>query len=276
MDDTTKVALIPGASRPIGRAIARSFARLGYNLCLPYYDWPESVTEMKEEFDQLGAHFIADKIDLRNQDQTKGFVQQILQKFGKLDVLINNIERGGMPIVHGSYDYVHNKDQWQREIDTTLNAKVHLYKACLPLLQKAPKATVVNITSIAGECARSGPAALFFSDGYSSANAALSPLTRTWAREGAPNIRVNELALGFIDSRHGKGTRGWKEIGKKDKKELLNHILLGRTGKPKEVAKMTTFLCEEASYLTGCQIKMDGGYSLGGEAVPPLPLGILG
>lgn len=270
-----KIALIPGASRPIGRAIAHLLANRGYSLCLPYFDWPESIEEMKREFHNAGYSFIAKHVDLRNAHDVKKFVEKISKKFGKLDVLVNNIERGGMPIVHGSYEHEHNKDQWQREIDTTLNAKVHLYKACLPLLQKAKKASVVNITSIAGECARSGPASLFFSDGYSSANAAISPLTATWAREGAPHIRVNEVALGFINSRHGKGTRGWREMNKNEKQDLLNHILLGRTGKPKEVADIVDFLCEKATYVTGSRIKMDGGYSLGGEALPPLPNGIL-
>lgn len=275
MKNLEKVALIPGASRPIGRAIARILARQGYSLCLPYFDWPESIEDMKAEFKTAGYTFIAKHVDLRKTQEVDEFTNKICMKFGKLDVLVNNIERGGMPIVHGSYEHEHNKDQWQREVDTTLNAKVHLYKACLPLLQQATNANVINITSIAGECARSGPASLFFSDGYSSANAAISPLTATWAREGAPHIRVNEIALGFIDSRHGKGTRGWKEMKKRQKQDLLNHILLGRTGKPQEVADMINFLCTKATYVTGSKIKMDGGYSLGGEALPPLPHGIL-
>lgn len=270
-----KIALVPGASRPIGRAIARRLARRGYSLCLPYFDWPESIEEMKTEFHNAGYPFIAEHVDLRSAAQVHSFTKKISKKFAKLDVLVNNIERGGMPIVHGCYEQEHNRDQWQREIDTTLNAKVHLYKACFPLLQKATRASVINVTSIAGECARSGPASLFFSDGYSSANAAISPLTATWAREGAPHIRVNEIALGFINSRHGKGTRGWAEMTKKERNDLFDHILLGRTGKPKEVADTVEFLCEKATYITGSRIKMDGGYCLGGEELPSLPPGIL-
>lgn len=275
MTSPVKIALVPGASRPIGRAIARALAHNGYILYLPYFDWPESIAEMKDEFHNAGHTFFCEHLDLRNQQQVQNYVEKISSKFGKLDVLINNIERGGMPIVHGSYEHPHNKDQWQREIDTTLNAKVHLFTACFALLLNSPQASVINITSIAGECARSGPAALFFSDGYSSANAAVSPLTATWARQGAPHIRVNELALGFIDSRHGKGTRGWQELREQDKQNLHDHILLGRTGTPQEVADTVEFLCEKASYITGTRIKMDGGYCLGGEPVPALPPGIM-
>ena len=272
---TSKIALIPGASRPIGRAIARSFGKAGYHLFLPYFDWPESVEEMCIEFSNKGYNYTAQSIDIRKKNEVKKFLQTVQTKAGHIDVLINNIERGGMPIVHGSYDHSHNKEQWQRELDTTLKAKWILYQQSLPLLKDAESAAVINISSIAGTVGRTGPAAPFFSDGYSAANTGISTLTTTWAREAAPNIRVNEIVLGFIDGRHGKGTRGWQELTKKQKKSLHQHILLKRTGTAKEVAKTVFFLATEASYITGASITMDGGYSLGGDAVPPLPLGIL-
>lgn len=275
MPTTTKTAIVPGASRPIGRAIARSFAQAGYELFLPYFDWPESVEEMCREFTDAGYSFTTQSVDLRKKKQVKEFVAALAEKTDHLDVLINNIERGGMPIVHGSYDHEHNKDQWQREIETTLTAKWLLYHNCLPLLHRATSATVINISSIAGDIGRSGPAASFFSDGYSAANKAISSLTQTWARESAPTIRVNELILGFIDGRHGKGTRGWEQLTETDKAALYKHILLQRTGNTEEVAKTVFFLATEASYITGASIRLDGGYSLGGETVPTMPLGIL-
>lgn len=276
MSTNTPIALIPGASRPIGRAIAHSFAKAGYELFLPYFDWPESVDEMCTEFRDAGYIFTAHSVDLRKKKQVKKLVAAIEEKTDHLDVLINNIERGGMPIVHGSYEHKHNKDQWQREMETTLTAKWLLYHHCLPLLHRATSvSSIINISSIAGDIGRSGPAAHFFSDGYSAANRAIASLTQTWARESAPKIRVNELILGFIDGRHGKGTRGWRELSQKDKTALYDHILLQRTGKADEVAKTVFFLATEASYITGASIRLDGGYSLGGENVPTMPLGIL-
>ena len=272
---TSKVALIPGASRPIGRAIARTFGAAGYHLFLPYYDWPESVAEMCTEFSEKGYNYTTQAVDLRKKNKVKNFLQTVQKKAGHINVLINNIERGGMPIVHGSYEHAHNREQWQRELETTLKAKWLLHQQSVPLLKNARSATVINIRSIAGTVGRTGPAASFFSDGYSAANNAISTLTTTWAREGAPDIRVNEIVLGFIDGRHGKGTRGWKELTKKQKKALRQHILLQRTGTAKEVAKTVFFLATEASYMTGASISMDGGYTLGGDVVPPLPTGIL-
>lgn len=270
-----KVALIPGAARPIGRAIARKFGDLGASLILPLYDWQESIQEMKQEFDEQGYNTTYMVCDLRDENVVKELAKKVDKQFGKLDYLINNIERGGMPIVHGSYDLEVNKEQWDLEIATTLKAKWLLFHHFLPLLKKAEAGSVVNISSIAGVIGRSGPAALFFNDAYSAANRAVSSFTETWAREGAPNIRVNELQLGLIDSRHGEMTRGWSEMSSKEKTKLLNHTLLKRTGDPSEVGETVFFLAHNATFMTGSTLKMDGGFLLGGSHVPAYPPGIL-
>ena len=165
-----KTVIIPGASRPIGRAIARKFAKEGANLVLPSFDWPESTEEMKEEFRQSNIPHIVLPVDLRNPVQVKDMVASVFNTFGALDILINNVERGGMPVVHGSYDHEHNREQWDLELSTTLKAKWLLFTHCLPLLKKSDQGAVVNISSIAGLTGRSGPAALVFNDGYSAAN----------------------------------------------------------------------------------------------------------
>ena len=134
---------------------------------------------------------------------------------------------------------------------------------------------VVNISSIAGICGRSGPAACFLNDGYSAANRAVQGLTENWAREAAPNIRVNELMLGLINRRHGENTRGWAALSDRQRQDLLEHTLLDRLGNPQEVAEAVYFLSVEATFMTGSTIRMDGGYILGGDTVPPLPPGIL-
>ena len=81
--------------------------------------------------------------------------------------------------------------------------------------------------------------------------------------------------LGLIDTRHGKGTRGWKTLSTKQKKQLTSHTLLGRTGTPDEVADMVMFLINKADYMTGATIRLDGGYVLGGDQVPEMPEGII-
>jgi len=136
-------------------------------------------------------------------------VRAMEQEHDTLHILVNNIERGGMPVLHGDYGHPINQRQWEREMDTCLKAKHLVFHACLPLLRRAPCAVVVNVSSIAALTGRSGPAGLLFSEGYAAANRGVSALTRTWARLGAPTVRVCELMLGIFDGRHGPGTRGW-------------------------------------------------------------------
>lgn len=275
MNVNDRVALIPGANRPIGKAIAELFGSKGAKLVLPVYDWPESTELMIEEFSTRKFSFQHIAADLRHPQDCRKVANFIQEKYGRLDYLINNIERGGMPVVHGSYDLPHNARQWELEFDTTVKAKYLLYKHCFPLIRKRPGAAVVNISSIAAEIGRSGPAAVFFSDGYSGANRAIHSLTHTWARELAPEVRVNELQLGLVSGRHGENTRGWATLSKKQKKDLLKHTLLARTGRPEEVAEAVLFLAVSGSFITGSCLRIDGGFTLGGASVPPLPAGIL-
>lgn len=274
MDLNAKTALLLGAARPIGRAIARTLADQGMRLVLPWYDWPESVAELQEEFGAGGRHLLL-RTDLRREEEVADLCRRIGRECGALDVLVSNIERGGMPIVHGAYTHPVNRGQWQREQDSTVQAKWLVWQYGLPLLQRAPEAAVVIVSSIAGLTGRSGPVGLLFSDGYSAANAAIGVLTRQWAREGAPSIRVNELMLGLIDGRHGPGTRGWQALDDRQREALCGHILQGRTGRPEEVAGAVLFLIRDAHYCTGAVLRMDGGYLLGGEGPAAMPPGIL-
>ncbi|GAB4334807.1 MAG: 3-oxoacyl-[acyl-carrier-protein] reductase [Desulfobulbaceae bacterium] len=269
-----KTALVAGATREIGRNIARALAAGGARLVLPWHDdWPGDAASLREEFGGEGFHILL-KTDLRKPEEVRMLADSIRKTAGSLDILVNNIERGGMPVVHGSYDKEVNRDQWRLEQETTLLAKRLLFESFLPLLKKAPEAAVVNISSIAAVTGRSGPASLVFSDGYAAANRAVSILTETWARLGAPTIRVNELMLGLIDTRHGKKTRGWETLTPAQREALTNHTLLKRTGTPREVVEAVLFLVS-ASYLTGSVLRLDGGYLLGGEPVAPMPEGIL-
>lgn len=272
---TGKTALIPGASRAVGRAIARKLGQEGVRLVLPTHDWPESILAMEQEFEESGFDFLSLPVDLRSEGAVKVLVTRIQHDFGALHILINNIERGGMPVVHGSYDLPHNEGQWDLEISTTLKAKWLLFHHCLPLMLEADEGAVVNISSIAGIVGHSGITAPFFNDAYSAANRAISLFTETWAREAAPSVRVNELMLGLIRHRHGEDTRGWEELATDDKQAITEQCLLERIGTPEEVATASLFLIRDARYMTGTVIKMDGGISLGCQKVPPMPKGIL-
>lgn len=275
MDIYKKRALVLGASRGIGRAIARSLAKKGTRLILPWYDWPGDVESMINEFSTMGREHIFPEADLRKEKDVLQLTDTIKRQAGGLDILINNIERGGMPIVHGSYTLEINREQWQRELETTLHAKWLVFNGCLPLLRQQPQGCVINLSSIAGLTGRSGVAGLLFNDGYAAANRGIETLTATWAKLGAPDIRVNEIMLGIIDTRHGPGTRGWKALSTEQRQQVLDHTLVGRTGTPEEVAETVLFILEKADFMTGATLRLDGGFLLGNEGVPPMPPGIL-
>ena len=270
-----KKALVLGATRGIGLAIARTLADAGACLALPWFDWPESAEAMIKEFAGTGSEHFAQKTDLRAPEDVAKLMERVEEKFGRLDILINNIERGGMPILHGGYQREINKDQWQLEMDTTLRAKWLVFDHAFPLLQHSRQAAVVNISSIAAITGRSGVAGLLFNEGYSAANRGVSSLTETWARQGAPSIRVNELMLGLIDQRHGPGTRGWGLLNEQQRQDLREHTPLGRTGTPEEVAAAVLFLVRDADFMTGSVLRLDGGFVLGGDQPSILPAGSL-
>lgn len=277
MDIMDKIALVLGGSRGIGREIARTLAGKGAKVVLPYHhDWPEDAEALKKEFGSLDRNHLLRQVDLRDKDQIQSLVAQIQDKYGALHILINNIERGGMPVVHGSYTQKVNSEQWDLELDTTLKAKWLAVHHALPLMKHSSEGVIINISSIAGIIGRSGPAGLIFNDGYAAANRAVSSFTETWAREGAPQVRVNELILGFLKSRHAEGTRGWGILSENERQAILNHTLLKRTGDLEDVIKAILFLIEDALFMTGVMLRLDGGYVLGGEKIPEMPDGILG
>jgi len=275
MNIAGKRALVLGAARGVGLAIARTLAGQGARLILPWFDWPEAVAALEEEFGDAGNGHLLLRADLRQADEVAALMATIDGRYGGLDIVVNNIERGGMPILHGGYHREVNREQWRLEMDTTLHAKWLVFEQALPLLRRNPEGVVVNVSSIAGIVGRSGPAGLLFNDGYAAANRGVASLTETWARLGAPTIRVNEIMLGLIDTRHGPGTRGWALLTGDQQGQLLRHTLLQRTGTPAEVAQAVLFLIRDADFVTGAILRLDGGYVLGGGRPAAMPEGHL-
>ncbi len=267
-----KTALVLGGTKGIGKAIGFALARAGATVIITCYDdWPAEAAVMTEELAAIDGDHLAIKIDLREPTAIQELFSTIQTRYGGLQILINNIERGGMPVVHGPY----TPDQWELEMATTLRAKWWVMRSALPLLQENAEAAAITLSSIAGLVGRSGPAGLIFNDGYSAANRAISSFTETWARQGAPTVRVNELMLGFFETRHAEQTRGWGLLSTAQQTAIREHILLKRTGKIEEIVTAVFFLLQDATYMTGTVLRMDGGYMLGGEEIIPLPPGVL-
>lgn len=271
MELKNKVALVLGAIKGIGKGIGLALANQGVKVALNYFDWEESLTEMKNAFTKTGKEHLIIRTNLLETEKIPGLIQKVVTHFGRLDILINNIERGGWPVVHGPYV----QEQWDLEMATTLRAKRWVFDSALPHLKSSGNGVVINFSSIAGIVGRSGPASYIFHDGYSAANRAISLLTETWARIGAPQVRVNEIMLGFVETRHGEKTRGWGLLTEEQKQAIIDHTLLKRTGTIEEVIKAVLFIIKEAPFMTGSVLRLDGGYTLGGEKVEPLPDGIL-
>lgn len=266
-----KVALVLGSVKGIGKAVGLDLADAGVKVVYTYYDWPESLASLQADAGASGReHWIA-RVNLLDTDAIENLIEEIIQRFGRLDILINNIERGGWPIVHGPY----TTEQWDLELATTLRAKQWVFNTALPYLKRSGDGVAINFSSIAGLVGRSGPAAYIFNEGYASANRGISMLTETWARLGAPQVRVNEIMLGIFETRHAQSTRGWGLLTEAQKQAIIDHTLLGRTGRLDDVIKAVRFFIEGAPFMTGSVLRLDGGYVLGAEKIAPMPDGVL-
>jgi len=271
MTSDPKVALVLGGIKGIGKAISLDLLGRGTRVAATWHDWPESLAAMQSDFAGTGTDHLIERIDLLDTDAIPGLVEGIIDHFGRLDILVNNIERGGWPVVHGRY----TREQWDLEMATTLRAKQWVFDAALPHLTGSGSGAVVNISSIAGIVGRSGPASYLFNEGYAAANRSISLLTETWARLGAPHVRVNELMLGVFETRHGPGTRGWSLLSDRQRRAIVEHTLLARIGRVDDVVRAVRFLVDDAPFMTGSVMRLDGGYPLGGEPVAPMPEGVL-
>jgi 3-oxoacyl-[acyl-carrier protein] reductase len=271
MDLNGKAALVLGGIKGIGKAVALALAESGASVAATYFDWEEELNSLRRDLAAAGPEHLILKTDLRQTEDVPRMVEAAAHRFGRLDILINNIERGGWPVVHGPY----LRDQWDLEMETTLRAKRWVFAAALPHLRAAGDAAVINLSSIAGRVGRAGPAAPVFNDGYAAACRAVSSFTETWAREGAPEVRVNEIMLGFVDTRHGPGTRGWGLLSDAERQAIRDHTLLGRTGTLGDVVKAVMFVLRDAPFMTGSVLRLDGGYVLGGEKMQPMPPGVI-
>ena len=266
-----KVALVLGAIKGIGKGIALALAEQGVTVALNYFDWEAELDGLKKEFAGTGQEHLIIKTNLLEVEKIPNLIGRVIEKYGRLDILINNIERGGWPVVHGAYV----PQQWDLEMATTLRAKQWIFESALPHLKSSGGGVVINFSSIAALVGRSGPAGLVFNDGYAAANRGISLLTETWARMGAPAVRVNEIMLGLVETRHAQKTRGWGLLTADQKQALLDHTLLQRTGTIDDVVKAVLFIIKDAPFMTGSVLRLDGGYVLGGEKVGEMPKGVV-
>lgn len=239
-----KVALVTGASRGIGRAIAIDLAKKGASLVINYAGNEAKAQEVVSAIKDLGGKAIAIKANVASGDDVSQMIKETVATFGSLDILINNagITKDGLIMRM-------KEDDWDAVIDTNLKGVFNCSKAVTRQMMKQRYGRIVNISSVVGVLGNAGQA------NYVAAKAGVIGLTKTLARELANrNITVNAVAPGFIE------TDMTDDLSTELKEALLQQIPLARLGKPEEIASVVGFLVsEEANYMTGQTLHVDGG-----------------
>jgi 3-oxoacyl-[acyl-carrier protein] reductase len=240
---TDEVALVTGASRGIGRAIAEQLARAGATVIgtATSESGSEAVTQRLAELGARGRGAVLDVADVARGD---AIIDEIGRQYGKLSILVNNAG-----ITRDTLAMRMKDEDWAAVIDTNLSAVFRLSRAVLRGMMKAKHGRIVNITSVVGASGNAGQA------NYAAAKAGVAGLTRALARElGSRNITVNCVAPGFIDT---DMTRGLNE---QQTQALLAQIPLGRLGQADDIAAAVVFLASPAaSYISGATLHVNGG-----------------
>ena len=243
-DFAGKVALVTGASRGIGRAIAEELGRGGAYVALNYAANEEAARAAHTAVEAAGGRGDLYKFDVADPVACAGAVERIVTEQGHIDVLVNN---AGIAI-DGLLVRIKD-DDWKRQLDVNLTGMFNLCKAVTRPMMKQRSGAVINLTSVVGETGNAGQTA------YAATKAGIIGFTRSLARELASrNIRVNAVAPGFIDT---DMTRAMAEAGRA---KLLDDIPLGRLGTAPEVAQAVAFLASDrAAYVTGQVLRVNGG-----------------
>jgi 3-oxoacyl-[acyl-carrier protein] reductase len=243
-----QVAVISGAARGIGRAIALELARSGANISFNYSKSQAQAEELEKELKALSVKAQAFQADIKDYEAVKAWVDKTKELFGSLDIVVNNAG-----IIRDKALALMEPLDWQEVINTNLGGTLNLTRAAIVTLVKQKSGNIVNISSVTGVIG------LPRQTNYAASKAGIIGFTRALAKEvAAYNVRVNAVAPGFIE------TDILKDLKEDYIKQLIEHIPLSRIGKPQEVAQAVKFLVTDAAnYITGQTIIIDGGMSLG-------------
>ena len=241
---TGKTALVTGATRGIGRAIALMFAAEGADVAFTYRSQKEAAENLVAELESMGVRAKAYQSDAADFTQAHEVVDDIKATFGRIDVLVNNagITKDGLMMRM-------DETIWDAVIDTNLKSAYNFIHACTPVMARQRSGSIINMTSVVGLCGNAGQC------NYAASKAGLIGLAKSIAKEMGPRgIRANCIAPGFID------TDMTSVLPEDMRKDLEKQIPLRRGGTPEDVAKTALFLASDmSSYITGQVISCCGG-----------------
>ena len=239
--------MITGAARGIGKAIALKFAAEGANIAFCDIVIDEVALATKVELEALGAKVLAIQSDVSDFEAAASVVNQTVEAFGRLDILVNNagITRDGLLVRM-------DEKAWDDVLRINLKSVYNYCHAAVPVMMKARKGCIINVSSVAGLRGNAGQC------NYSASKGAIVAFTRTLAKEVGPrNIRVNAIAPGFIL------TDMTKKLPEDLLKQWIDNIPLRRGGTPEDIANVCCFLASElAGYVSGQVITIDGAMTV--------------
>ena len=241
-----KNVLITGGTRGIGEAISREFAKKGYNLIINYIKSKEKAEKLKNELEEkYNIEVLTVQADLADEKEIKNMVDIVLNKFGKIDVLVNN---AGI-IIDKEFEEKTIED-WKQTLNINLIAPFILTKLIGKEMVKNKSGAIINISSING-INTYHPSSV----DYDASKSGLISLTFDSAVEFSPYVRINCIAPGWVDTEMNK------DLSEDYVKEEIERILVRRFGRPEEIAKVATFLAsDDASFINSTVIKVDGGW----------------